>query len=421
MRRIIALTVCLFLILGSLVLIAQNLSRAKDEPVYDEPTEDRETVAMWLSQFDLSPIMTENGTQREQKDYTQKIDATLDFLKQNGINTLFVQLRPNGDSIYPSELFPSSAYAVGRTGAPFSYDPFSILLSLAHEKGFSVHGWINPLRIFTDATKNALTEDYPHLSFCQEDDPRASLVGSTWYLNPAEEEVRTLIAKGVREILQLYPVDGIHIDDYFYPTTDPFFDGISYESYRAGGGIFSLADFRRESVNRLVSLLYETVHTTRKNCQFGVSPSGNIQRNYEELYADVAYWCSHEGYVDYLCPQIYFGMEHGTHDFSSVAEDFDRMIEVDGIELYLGMTLEKAYNGYYGKEDPYAGSGRREWIEHRDVLLRCLTSQESLTHKRGVAFFGFRCLVSPETTQEEEALREEWSHLLPHLLASQKN
>ena len=86
MRRIIALTVCLFLILGSLVLIAQNLSRAEDEPVYDEPTEDRQTVAMWLSQFDLSPIMTKNGTQREQKDYTQKINSTLDFVKQNGIS-----------------------------------------------------------------------------------------------------------------------------------------------------------------------------------------------------------------------------------------------------------------------------------------------------------------------------------------------
>ena len=376
--------------------------------------------AMWLSQFDLCPMLTENGQARQKEDFTARIHIALENVTQNGINTLFVQLRPNGDSLYPSELFPSSAYAVGKTGTAFGYDPFAILLELAHEKGLSVHGWINPLRLFSESQRKELTGEYRHLGWCEANDGRAVLVGGTWYLNPAYEEVRALVAQGVFEILSLYPVDGIHIDDYFYPTTDPSFDGDTYLRYTQSGGTLSLDAFRRDAVNQLIRRLYDTVHSFGGNRVFGVSPSGNNQRNYEELYADVAYWCSRKGYVDYLCPQIYFGMEHGSHDFVSVALQFDGMIQADGIQLYIGMTLEKAYKGFYGEEDPYAGSGKREWIARRDVLARCLEATDRLKHKNGVAFFSYQCLFSPYNGISAEATEEEWKNLLPLLLTREK-
>lgn len=417
---------CILLILAGILSIAQGLTKKEDsiptntEPVAYEALHHEWISAMWLSQFDLAPLMTEHGQMRQKADYTARIEQALENLRQNGINTLFVQLRPNGDSLYPSELFPSSAYAVGRTGAPFSYDPFSILLELAHEKELSVHGWINPLRLFSDSTKKELTGEYRHLDWCEENDGKAVLVGNTWYLNPAYEETRAYVAAGVAEILACYPVDGIHMDDYFYPTTDKAFDQAAYEQYRQNGGTLSLGDFRRDSINRLLSALYETVHHFSDNRMFGVSPSGNTKRNYEELYADAAYWCSHKGYVDYLCPQIYFGIEHETHDFQSVALQFDQMIKADGIDLYIGMTLEKAYKGYYGEEDQYAGSGKREWIENRDILARCLAATDELKQGNGVAFFSYQCLFSSQNGISVEATKKEWENLLPLLLAREK-
>ncbi|MBR2353728.1 MAG: family 10 glycosylhydrolase [Clostridia bacterium] len=407
----------MLLILGGILSIAKGLkpSAAKEESVHHPWIS-----AMWLSQFDLAPILTHHDAQREKKDYTERIRILLNNIQANGINTLFVQVRPNGDSLYPSDLFPSSAYAVGKTGTAFLYDPFAILLELAHERNLSVHAWINPLRLFSDVTQIKLSEDFPALQWCRDNNGRAVLVDGIWYLNPAYEETRKLVSAGAAEILDRYAVDGIHIDDYFYPTTSESFDHIAFAEYQKKGGTCSLGDFRRDAVNRLVASLYQTVHTAKGSHKFGISPSGNAQRNYEELYADVAHWCANTGYVDYICPQIYFGLEHGTHDFRSVAAQFDAMIQEESVALYIGMTLEKAYNGFYGKEDIYAKTGSREWIESQNVLARCFTYTQELRHANGVAFFSYRLLFSTESGNMLKATEKEWQALLPLLMKKGK-
>lgn len=371
------------------------------------------TSAMWVSQFDLAPIFLENGRERDLSDFSLRVERMMKNIADSGFNTVFLQARPNGDSFYPSELFPSSPYATGSIGAPFLYDPFAILVDAAHAEGLSVHAWINPLRLYTVENEGRITEDYLHTRLCREDSDRASAVDGVYYLNPAYPEVRELIAEGAKELLDRYPVDGLHVDDYFYPTTDPSFDDEAYARYGAGR---TRGDFRRESVTALLEELYAVTHAEENGRIFGVSPSGNSERNYEVLFADVADWCLRDGVIDYLCPQIYFGLTHGTHPFEEVAREFCNLTRRDSIRLFFGLTLAKAYDGYYGRSDPYAGSGSEEWIQNRDVLSRSLLCCQSLSKFDGVGVFSYRFFFSPEDGSPIAATREEREGIIPILV-----
>ncbi|MBQ8330978.1 MAG: family 10 glycosylhydrolase [Clostridia bacterium] len=382
---------------------------------------------LWISQFDLFPICVDGEKQRKEADYTRRAQQMIDNAASLGINTVFVQVRPNGDSFYPSELFPSSRYATGRIGSSFEYDPFSILLELAHKAELSVHAWINPLRCFSEGDRATLneaksSEAYRALLWSNRSlyDDYIQPVNGIWYLNPAYKETRGLVCEGVAEILSRYNVDGIHIDDYFYPTTEQSFDAVAFAAYRSRDGTDSLGAFRREAINCLVKELWETVRAAGGNRLFGVSPGGNLERNYNELYADVAAWCAKDGYVDYLCPQIYFGWEHDTIPFAKACERFSALTANTSIRLIIGMTLGKAYDGYYGKEDSYAGSGKTEWIEHTDVLRRCFFYAEELTNGNGVAYFSYQYFFSPTDGTEIKETASERSGFVPLLKEDSK-
>lgn len=405
-----------FLLICSLCLSSCSAALSDELPTREEEVQETPVQAMWISQFDLAPICTMEGKQRPEADFIRRAEQMMDNINSLGINTLFIQVRPNGDSMYPSAYFPMSPYAVGTIGATPDYDPFAILLMLARDRNLSVHAWINPLRCFTEANRQLLTVSCPLLAWSEHPDTKNDLlvlVENTWYLNPARQEALDLILLGVREILGRYKVDGIHIDDYFYPTTEESFDRAAYEEYLRLGGTDSLGDFRRENVNRLVSGLYRTVKELDPCLQFGVSPGGNVSRNYTQLYADPAAWCAQPAAVDYLCPQIYFGWEHETCPFDKTCQTFWNMTRNSSVQLIVGMTLGKAYEGYHGREDPYAGTGKREWIERKDILRRSTAYVSALSSDIGVAYFSYQYFFSPQTGLPVEATEEERSCFLP--------
>ena len=353
----------------------------------------KDVKAIWLSQFDMRYIYTDGEVQRERENYSERVRGVIKNVKSLGINTVYIQLRPCGDSIYPSELFPASKYVSGDYGQNTRYDAFEIFLREAHAEGLSVHGWINPLRCMTENEIIKISDDYLIKKWYNE---RTMLVkvGDRLYLNPAKSEVRELICAGVGEIIERYDVDGIHIDDYFYPTTEEYFDAPEYAEHISRGGILTLAEFRREQINTLVRDIYATVKKRNRTVLFGVSPGGNIDRNYNELYADVSLWCASDCYIDYICPQIYFGLEHETHPFDDVCEDFSQMASAKNVKLIIALTLEKAYNGYLGETDSWAGTGKEEWIHSKDILRRCLEYTKTLDGCEGVAFFSYRLFAS---------------------------
>lgn len=375
-----------------------------------------ETVkAVWISQFDASQIYTENGAQRSKADYTEKIKTVIKNLSFLGINTVFFQLRPNGDSIYPSKLFPTSKYVSGAYGKDTEYDAFQIFLEYAHQASISVHAWINPLRCMKNSEISLISNEYQIKKWYTEASPNIVTVDGYCYLNPAYDEVTELICGGVEEIMEKYDVDGIHIDDYFYPTTAESFDAEAYSEYKKSGGILSLADFRRERINRLVREIYAAVKNSNPSVLFGVSPAGNVERNYNELYADVAEWCSVGCYIDYICPQVYFGFEHQTHAFNEVCDTFSNMIKTDGIKLIIGMTLGKAYDACNGSVDVWAGAGEREWIENRDVLKRSLEYIKTIQNCEGAAFFSYRFFFDASTGAPVTETKDEIAAFLPIL------
>lgn len=371
--------------------------------------------AMWLSQFDLSPVYGSSAGQADEAAFRKNITSVLDNCKSIGINNVIVQVRPNADSMYPSEYYAPSSYVVGAYGKDFAYDPFGIIVKEAHDRGLRVHAWINPMRAMKTSEIVKLDPKYTVAKWWNDDALREKYlptVNSQVYLNVGYPEVRQLILDGAAEILAKYPVDGLHMDDYFYPTKDEAFDSAAYKEH---GGGKSLADWRRDNINKLVAGLYSLTKADGKTVVFGISPAGNIDNVYNSQYADIYTWCANKGYIDYICPQIYFGFEHKTCAFDKTADKWSGIIKVDGIDLIIGMTLGKAVNGAQGTPDKYAGTGANEWIENKDVLLRCLARATETDKCTGVAYFCYQYFWNPTTGAENTYTKAERDNFLPFL------
>jgi uncharacterized lipoprotein YddW (UPF0748 family) len=369
---------------------------------------------MWLSQFDLSRIYSDGGTQRMESDFRALMATVLDKVAENGINTVILQVRPNADSMYPSEFYPPSAYVVGSYGKDFSYDAVEIVIKLARERGLSIHAWINPLRAMSDSQITSVQRDYAIRRWYDDSALRGKYVvkvGENWYLNPAYSEVRELIIDGACEVMQKYDFDGLHMDDYFYPTTDSSFDMSAYMQYLREDGELSLEDFRRDALNKLVGGMYDCVKAIDPEALYGISPAGNYNTVYNSHYADVLSWCAEEGYIDYICPQVYFGLEHSSFDFVSTAEKWQSYIKTDSVKLIVGMSLGKAQSGV----DNYAGEGKNEWSEHKDVLKRCLEYTKELDECIGVAYFCYQYFYDPLTAEPNAKTQTERDNFVPIL------
>ena len=132
------------------------------------------------------------------------------------------------------------------------------------------------------------------------------------------DEVRQLIAEGAAELAENYDIDGLHFDDYFYPTTAEDFDA---QCFSAQTEFDDLAKWRLNNISLMVGEIYSAVKAVDKDILVGVSPQGNMENNYEYMYADVKKWCSEEGYIDYICPQIYFGYENSVKPSGGWCQD----------------------------------------------------------------------------------------------------
>ena len=366
--------------------------------------------AMWLSQYDLANIYTEYGRQRDRDDFTKHICTVLDNVKSVGVNTVIVQVRPFCDSFYPSKYYPMSYCVVGSYGEYADYDAFEIILEQAHSRELSVHAWINPLRAMRNDEIDSVSEEYNIKQWYDTSFGDTVVeVSGRLYLNPAYANVRRLICDGVSEILEKYKVDGIHIDDYFYPTTEEDFDKIAYTNYLSSGGKLELDDFRREQISLLVKSIYTTVKSKNSSVLFGVSPSGVMKNNYDLLYADVSEWCSNDGYLDYICPQVYFGFDHSTCAFDRVCDEFNSMIQNDNIRLIIGMSLGKAAAEY----DQYAGEGKYEWRDNKDVLRRSFMYTITLDKCSGVSLFSYQHFYDPLSGAKNMSTEAEQENFLP--------
>ena len=222
-------------------------------------------------------------------------------------------------------------------------------------------------------------------------------VNGTYYLNPAYEQVTELIAAGASEILENYNVDGLHIDDYFYPTTDASFDSSAFSA----SGKASLSDFRFANCDRMVSEIYSAVKKTNPTAIFSVSVQGRVDNNYNQLYADVRKWCTTKGYLDVIIPQIYYGFENSAAPYKDTLDEWEALAVKGGIPLITGLSVSKV-----GCEDAWAGSGKYEWINNSDIISRQYAAARKCRSYGGFALYSYRSIFSPDKSVSAAVSKE---------------
>lgn len=270
----------------------------------------------------------------------RKYITYLDRFVNLHINAVFVQVKPMGDAFYASSFEPWSASITGTRGQDPGYDVLKFMIDEAHARDIEFHAWMNPYRIATRANTGS---SYPALH---------SSVDPSWILsydkiqiyNPALPEVRARLSNIVKEIITNYDVDGIHFDDYFYPSDVTFDDGADYAKY--GKEYSNVADFRKGNVDKAIKDVHDVIVATKPEVVFSVAPTSDNNYNLTKLFADATKWAK-EGWIDILIPQLYHEIGHKTADFNTRLQFWSQ---------YSYTAALMAGHGFYRFGDPTAGS-----------------------------------------------------------------
>lgn len=278
-------------------------------------------------------------------------DNLLNNVQSLGYNAIFFQVRPAGDAFYPSNIFPWSKYLTGNGGqSPLNgFDPLAYLIEESHKRGIAFHAWINPYRITASAKDNdtlpesSIAKTHPDLVIKHTD--------GKLYLNPGEPEANQLVIDGIAEIVKNYDVDGIHIDDYFYPDSS-FPDSSTFAKY--GGAFSDIGDWRRYNTTNLIKSISSTLRSSHPDVIFSVSPCGiwankeshpdgsdtkGVQ-SYFDYYADTREWVK-ENLIDWIIPQIYWNIGNSAADFEIVAKWWDSVAAGTDVSLCIGQGVYK--------------------------------------------------------------------------------
>ena len=260
----------------------------------------------------------------------------LDELQKDGANAIFFQVRAECDALYKSDIEPWSRFLTGQQGkAPSPYwDPLQWMIEQCHKRGMELHAWLNPYRA---KTKNTTALDPSHIAMRQPGSVFA--YDGLFILNPGQPENRDYILRVVNDIVTRYDVDGIHMDDYFYPYPAKGLQIPDDREFRAyNNGFSNRGDWRRDNVNVFIKECGESIHRIKPWVKFGISPFGiyrnkragvevgsatNGTQNYDDLYADVLMWVNN-GWIDYCVPQIYWEIGNRAADYATLIEWWNR-------------------------------------------------------------------------------------------------
>ena len=322
-------------LLMSLIVFFAGFAPFALEEAYAGNTDVR---AVWIATVYNSDFPLVKGNADAQKaEFTQN----LEILKEAGINTVYVQVRPKADSLYSSKINPWSDVLTGTQGKDPGYDPLSFMVSEAHRMGIKLHAWLNPYRVTTSGTDlNVLSAD----NAARKNPGWVIDHGGKLYFNPELDAVKEYIRDTVKEIVDNYDVDGIHFDDYFYPADYPLPAGEGRDGFTA--------DMRRGHITDMIGMVSNVVKSAGK--EFGVSPTGvlkneytgkygsviNGRETYYNDYADVEAWIRN-GYVDYIVPQVYWETGNKNADYNTMIKYWNDIVKGSAVKLYIGEGIYK--------------------------------------------------------------------------------
>ena len=342
-------------------------------------------TGVWVPYMSLS---TEEHTQAAFEDNFKNI---ADSAREKGIRALFVHVRPFCDALYPSKLYPWSHILTGVQGQDPGFDPLQFMVEYAHENGMEFHAWINPLRVKTTENPGELAAENPYAVLGEESPYYFMETETVVCLDPAYPYVRSLVADGAAEIAKNYDVDGIHFDDYFYPSEDESLDREAYALYTQGvDDPLPLPEWRKANISAMVQEVYEKVKQANPKAVFGISPQGNIE-NDENMGADVRSWCAVPGYLDYICPQLYYSFENPALGYGEALEQWLSLPKHEDLQLYAGLALYKA-----GTD---ADSGT--WLLSDDIIRRQIEAAQA-AECAGVLLYSSAYLDTEQTAAEME-------------------
>lgn len=345
-----------------------------------------EMRGVWVSYMELT---MENEKDKSQKRFTEKFEEIAENCKNLGYNTLVVQVRPFCDALYKSDYFPWSHILTGEQGKNPNYDPLKIICDVCREKNLNIHAWINPYRISTQNSPSELSENNPYVK----DSSVGFKTQSGTYLDPSNENARKLIIDGIEEIVSNYDIDAIQFDDYFYPADMGSEDDTQYKEYINGceNESMTLEEWRKANVNLLISEVYLRIHSIKNNVEFGISPQGNINNN-DKLFADVQLWCTTRGYIDYICPQIYFSLDNPALTFEDSLQSWCELEFASNVNLYVGLA------GYKAGTDDDEGT----WLNDDNILAQEYNIICENEKANGLMMYSYTSLFSDDGKKEME-------------------
>ena len=328
------------------------LNLLTDIGIDSPPPAPREFRAAWVSTVaNIDWPSRQNLSPQQQR---AEIIAIVNRAKELNLNALILQVRPSADAIYPSAIEPWSEFLTGEQGrapSPF-YDPLSYWIDEAHERGIELHAWFNPYRARHTAAKSPLARNHVGTA----SPAIVKSYGGFLWMDPGEAAAAKQTLDVILDVVRRYDIDGVHIDDYFYPypvalnaanapniantpsglnTITPlmeqdFPDDPSWQAYVKSGGKLIRADWRRQNVNELIERVYAGIHREKQWVKFGISPFGLGRPDrrplgiagfsqYDKLYADVELWLR-KGWLDYLAPQLYWPSDQRPQAFGMLLD-----------------------------------------------------------------------------------------------------
>lgn len=358
--------------------------------------EDGEMRGVWLStvnNLDWPEISSYNNKKLQKELLKEKFD----FIEEQNMNTIFFQVRPMGDALYKSTYAPWSKYLTGTLGKDPGYDPLEFAIDEAHKRGLELQAWFNPFRIDSNSENfniDSYIEELPKGVSLKSNPDWIVKYNKYHYLDVGIPEVREYVINTIIEVVKGYDIDGVVLDDYFYPYPSDgleFPDDDTYEKY--GQEFESKDDWRRNNVNIFISELYSKIKEIKSDIKFGVSPFG-IWRNgesiggsdtrglssYDDIYVDSKKWIQ-EGWIDYIIPQIYWQFDYGSAPFATLVDWWAKQVENTDVDLYIGHAVYKVNDLSYGES----------WLNEGEIINQIRYSRGN-SNVKGSCFFRLKSL-----------------------------
>lgn len=402
-----------------------------DEPVYywgtNEPVEipnykwnEKEVRGIWVS--NVANIDTPKGLEKEE--YQAYLKKMIQTIAEYKINTMIFQVRPTGDAYYTSKLNPWSRFITGVEGKNPGFDVLAFVIEEAKKYGIRVHAWMNPYRISLESmdkiglTKEEYLSKLDDLNFAKQHPEHTILDGANKIiLSPSHPEVIQFVTDTIMEVIENYDVEGVHIDDYFYPYAKipEESEQADYLRYRTSEEQ-SLDDFRRMNVDKMIQSIHDTMKKSlsksSRKVLFGISPfaiyrthssivpngwekgsfhSAGALQCYSELYSDVYKWMK-EGWIDYVVPQVYFPFERKDVTYHDLTKWWSNLCKETHTILYIGMGL-------------YQMGSNEVWQNPKEMVNQ-LAYNQNYNNVDGVIFFTYKDLIKGQNKVKDQALDE---------------